>query len=477
MLRTPTAFWIAYTFSLFVVFLYLFFLEGDLFARRTWGEETKAKREMAGKNVGRLFQRVCQQSARGTLTSLNQGARQVVKQTAEKPAWLLAAAPFVFEAPNVSTSGPNDEEDDEEWEWVDDDDYDDEEDEERHNPRDMMKSSPTNEQWQNWSDNAERNPKYRQTVAEARKILQTPPPPPPRFPQFPEGFCVDKGQVPPVPPTLPSLKFAEFYDNENNSKKLPSSCPQARPPITEPVAECPPTHMKMTPRMPDLPFCDQPVPPPALPMPPPCSDLEPPPPPPPDPPKILSAIEQPPPPIPTPPPLSYELPTPPDVVKPQTIGKVPPLPCLPSKISGTGMARCEINDNNENAYRAVESVPNVPCVPSIPKMRGSANNDYGEGNNLPPPPPPISTTSMSTGSYWRDEMISTEPAKKKKKRRLRKKPKRISTEQDPTRIETGDPTPTVPQVEVEVVPETQPEIQEEEQFEILWSSRGRKGRQ
>merc|ERR1711970_1009424 len=319
-------------FSLFVVFLYLFFLEGDLFTRRTWGKETKAKRKMAGKNVGRLFQRVCQQSARGTLTSLNQGAKQVVKQTAEKPAWLLAAAPFVFEAPNVSASGPNDEEDDEEWEWVDDDDYDDEEDEERPSPRDMMKSTPTNEQWQNWSDNAERNPRYRQTVAEARKILQTPPPPPPRFPQFPEGFCVDKAQVPPVPPTLPSLKFAEFYDNENNSKKLPSSCPQARPPITEPVAECPPTHMKMTPRMPDLPFCDQPIPPPALPMPPPCSDLEPPP------------------------------------------------PCLPSKISGTGMTRCDINDNNQNAPRAIESVPSVPCVPSIPKMRGSANNDYGEGN-------------------------------------------------------------------------------------------------
>ena len=68
-------------------------------------------------------------------------------------------------------------------------------------------AKPTAEQWQNWSDNAESNPHYRKTVSDAQKILQAPPPPPPKFPQFPQGFCVDPNKVPPEPPVLPTLKF------------------------------------------------------------------------------------------------------------------------------------------------------------------------------------------------------------------------------------------------------------------------------
>lgn len=417
---------------------------------------------MAGKNVGRLFQRVCQQSVRGTVASFNQGAKTLVEQSSKKPALLLAAAPFVWDSPNVSE--PNDNDDDDEWEWVDDDE---EEEEETCLRSDMMKAKPTAEQWQNWSDNAESNPHYRKTVSDAQKILQAPPPPPPKFPQFPQGFCVDPNKVPPEPPVLPTLKFVEFQgENKNNSKPLPTSCPKSRPSIAEAV-ECPPQHLQITPKMPSLPFCDRPIPPPALPMPPPCGELGPPPPPPPAPPEILNMIERPPPPLPAPPPMSYALPAPPVTFEPKSNGQIPPLPCLPEKISGTSMNKC-INANNDTPS---EMGP-VPCVPSVPQMRASTNHNAAAADNgkyLPPPPPPISTTSVSTSSYWRDEMISPQSTKKKKQKRVKRKPKDVPVEQDQTQNCLDDRAP-IPAVEA--ASEVQPEV-EEEQFEVLWSSSSR----
>lgn len=429
---------------------------------------------MAGKSVGRLFQRVCQQTARGTLISINQSATKAAQQPA-KPSWLLAAAPFVWETPNASEP-IDDDDDDDEYEYVDDDE-DDEEEEEMTLRGDMMKSKPTTEKYRNWSDNAESNPQYRKTVNDARRILQTPPPPPPQFPQFPTGFCVDPDKVPPVPPTLPTLKFLEFQDENKNNSKLPATCPKTRPPIAE-YAECPPAHMNVTPKMPDLPFCDKPVPPPALPMPPPCGELGPPPPPPPNPPGILCEVERPPPALPAPPPMSYMLPPPPRVFEPQSNQQTRPLPCLPEKISGTGMAKCTDEGVANDKCGNNDALTRIGDVPSVPKFRGVTNNNEAAagGNHLPPPPPVISATPMSNSSYWRDVsqegmMISAQQTKKKK--RVRRKLKNASVDQEQIQ-QTNEASPAP---EIEVVPENKPENkpEEEEEFKVLWSSR-RNGR-
>lgn len=415
---------------------------------------------MAGKNVGRLFQRVCQNSARGTLTALKQGAKTVVTESAKKPFWLFAAAPFVYDSPKVCE--PNDDDDDEEYEWVDEDD--DEEEEETYVRSSIMKGNPTVEQYENWSENAESNPRYRQTVSEARKILQNPPPPPPQFPEFPAGFCVDEAKVPPVPPSLPALRFMEFRE-KNNNNSLPASCPKARPPIAE-TSECPSQHMRLTPRIPEMPSCDKPVPPPMLPVPPPCGELGPPPPPPPSPPAILTIVERPPPQLPAPPPMYYELPPPPVSFEPKSSGKVPPLPCLPEKMSGASMTKCS-NDNNDTLSQ-IDKIPTMPSVPSLPQMRVVTNNSAENAKYLPPPPPPISTAPISVNSYWRDELLSKE--KKKKLKRVKKK-RRSTIDQDQT-ANTLDQSASVPVIEV--APEKQKE-EEQENFEVMWST-GRRER-
>ena len=109
-------------------------------------------------------------------------------------------------------------------------------------------------------------------------------------------------------------------------------------------------------RMPDMPFCDAPIPPPALPAPPPCGELGPPPPPPPNPPALLQRKEHPPPPLPAPPPMYYDLPPPPTVFTPHSNSKIPPLPCLPEKNGEVSMAKCT-NDNNENNAMGVLQLP------------------------------------------------------------------------------------------------------------------------
>jgi len=382
------------------------------------------------------------------------GAKAAVQQS--KPAWLLAAAPFVWDSPYASAT----QDDDEEFE-DDDEEYEEDEEGEDNLRSDMMKTK-----FQNWSANAESNAQYRKTVNEARKILRTPPPPPPQFPEMPEGFCVDPNKVPPVPPMLPRLRHLAFHDdNKNNSKKLPSSCPQKPSPIAE-VAVCPPQHLHITPKMPDLPFCDAPVPPPMLPMPPPCGELGPPPPPPPDPPALLAKIERAPPPLPAPPPMYYDLPPPPSVFEPHSKGKIPPLPCLPNKLGESAMARCS-NENNDTLAR-VSGMPGY-------EARGSSSNN--EAALLPPPPPMLSGNSMSTASYWRDDsqqgMIAA-PAQKPKPRRKKKKRNAIAV--DPNAIQENAQTATAEEMyTAEDAPKAGPEIQEE-QFEVLWSSRGRKSR-
>lgn len=425
---------------------------------------------MAGKNVSRIFQRVCQHSAKNALTSMNQVAQKVVQQPA-KPAWLLAATPFVYNASNVS--GQEEDDDDDEYEYVDDDEDDDEEGDATNLRGDMIKA-----QYQNWSENASSHPQYRQTVEEARRVLQTPPPPPPQFPQFPAGFCVDPEKVPTPPPTLPRLKFLEYQgDNTNNSKKLPSQCPQKRPPLAE-AEECPATDIRFTPMIPDMPFCDAPVPPPALPMPPPCSELGPPPPPPPNPPKIMAKVEVAPPALPAPPPLAYALPPPPVIIEVNSSNKVPPLPCMPERMVGAAMSKCTSENNNT-----------ITNVPSLPTIRGvSNNNEDGTGKYyLPSPPPPISRNPISNDSYWRDESqrgmiappaMSASAAIGKKKKKIRRKLKKAPEEQEQASLGLADQETicveeSSPVVEVE---EKATPVETEEQFEVLWSSKGRNGR-
>merc|ERR1712142_361928 len=274
---------------------------------------------MAGRNVRKLFQRVCQPSKNFIVQSC-QAAKPTASPRAKNPLWLLAAAPFVNDSLIVEESQMVDEEEE---------DYEYENDTER-----------------NWSENAEYHPQNRKKKKGNKMNLTTAhssssaPPPPPSFPALPDGFCVDADKIPPIPPMLPSLKFLEFHENANNSKKLPSTCPKTSPPIAE-VGECPAQHMKLTPKMPDMPTCDKPEPPPALPTPPPCGEMPPPPPPPPPPPALMVKKELPPPPLPAPPPMSYELPPPPAVFEASHGAKVPPLPCLPNKITGTAMTKCD----------------------------------------------------------------------------------------------------------------------------------------
>jgi len=329
---------------------------------------------MAGRNVGRLFQRVCQPSKNfigqsSQISSSTQAAKPTASPRAKNPLWLLAAAPFVNDSLIVGEIQTVDEEEgDYEYE---------------------------NDIGKNWSENAESHPQSRKKKKEIKKNLATAysssyssaPPPPPNFPALPDGFCVDADEVPPIPPMLPSLKFLEFHENANNSKKLPSTCPQTRPSIVE-VGECPPKHMKLTPKMPDMPMCDRPDPPPALPAPPPCGEMPPPPPPPPPPPALMSRKELPPPPLPAPPPMSYELPPPPAVFEANQSAKVPPLPCLPNKITGTAMTKC--NNDNNNTLSA------IPALPPHEERGASSNNTA----SLPPPPPTLSSASISTASYW-----------------------------------------------------------------------------
>jgi len=425
---------------------------------------------MAGRNVGKLFQRICQQS-RSHLAPAIQGTKAYANHAARRPKWwLLAAAPFVWDSQN-NASYYDDDDDDEEYDDEDEYDEDDEEESVGNLRANMMK---------NWSANAESHPQYRKTVREAQMILSTPPPPPPRFPEFPPGFCVDADKVPPQPPSLPAMKFLEFHDkNENNAKKLPSTCPNNRPPIAE-ETDCPaPGPMKLTPKMPDLPFCDRPMPPPPLPMPPPCDELGPPPPPPPAPPMMMTKTELPPPALPAPPPMSYALPPPPTVFQPQTGDKIPPLPCLPGKISGTAMSKCD-NDNNNTLSQA----------PSLPPYQARAMyND--NASTLPPPPPMLSGQSISTASYWRDDsqlgMISTppKPTKGKKKRRKKRNEKTEHIEGESIAAEIEQPFVVenereekpvdLSQFLTQDVPQSEP-VAKEERFEVFWSSRGRKTR-
>jgi len=437
---------------------------------------------MAGKNAGKLFQRVCQQSAKGTLLSLNQGAQRVIQHAkSKKPAWLLAAAPFVWAPPNVP--GPQDEEDYEEEDYEDDDEEDEEED---IRSAMMLPKPPTNRQWQNWNANAESNPQYQKTVHDAQKILQTPPPPPPKFPELPAGFCVDPQKVPPVPPSLPTLKFLAFHDDENNnSKQLPSTCPSASPVISEAVP-CPPQHMHITPKMPDLPFCDRPIPPPALPMPPPCDELGPPPPPPPDPPMMMTKVEKPPPPLPAPPPMSYDLPPPPRVFTPHTNDKIPPLPCLPHSMPEAGMEKCNENANHEQQYGALAQIPKLPK----PGTRGeSSHNSSGRESSLPPPPPMLRSqpiSSIPTSSYWQEisqhEQGMMATPRPRGKRTKRGKKKKILSDQEPSQEgQEGLAAPATAQVEeapkfeaVDPEPQEPNQKQEEEQFQVRWSSKPRR---
>lgn len=424
---------------------------------------------MAGRNVGKLFQRICQQS-RSHLAPAIQGAKACANHAARRPAWLLAAAPFVWDPQNNASSYYDDDDDDEEYDDEDEYDEDDDVEESDGNLRaNMMK---------NWSANAESHPQYRKTVRDAQMILSTPPPPPPRFPEFPPGFCVDADKVPPQPPSLPALKFLEFHDkNENNAKKLPSTCPNTRPAITE-ATDCPVLILKMTPKLPALPFCDSPNPPPPLPMPPPCAELGPPPPPPPAPPMMMTKTELPPPALPAPPPMHYELPPPPAVFYPHTNSKVPPLPCLPSKISGTAMSKCD-NDNNNTLSQA----------PSLPSYQARAM--YSDNaSTLPPSPPMLSGQSISTASYWRDDsqlgMISPTPTKGKKKRRKKKRNEKtepiggesIAAEIDQPLVVEKEPKEKpvdLSQFLTPDVPQSEPAAKEE-RFEVFWSSRGRKTR-
>lgn len=400
---------------------------------------------MAGRNVWRSFHRVCLKSRSG-LMPIARGAKAAMQQN-KKPAWLLAAAPFVWNPPSVV----------EDEEYEDDEDDDEEEEEEESLNTVMMK---------NWSANAESHPGYRKTVDEARRILQTPPPAPPQFPEFPQGFCVDPDKVPPVPPMLPRLKHLEFHDdNKNNSKKLPSTCPQKPVPIAE-AAACPAQHLHITPKMPDLPFCDRPIPPPALPMPPPCGELGPPPPPPRDPPKLLARVEKAPPPLPAPPPMYYDLPPPPSVFEPHSKGKIPPLPCLPEKLNEASMVKCS-NENNDTlgSYCAFA-------------MQGAVERSNNNAATLPPPPPMLSADSISTTSYWRDDsqlgMIAA-PAQKPKLRKKKRKGKTIAN--DSTAAEETAEAATAEEIQPEYVTQSGPANGEEhEQFEVLWSSRGRMGR-
>jgi len=412
---------------------------------------------MAGRNVWRSFHRVCQQSRNGVMP-IARGAYAAAKDT-KKPAWLLAAAPFVWNPPNMSQPPADEEEDDEEYE---DDDEEGQEDVQSQRMR-------------NWSTNAESHPEYRKTVREAQKILSTPPPPPPKFPEFPQGFCIDPEKVPPKPPLLPRLRHIEFHDdNANNSKKLPSQCPQKPVALSE-TALCPPQHMAITPKMPDMPFCDAPIPPPALPAPPPCGELGPPPPPPPNPPALLQRVEKAPPPLPAPPPMYYDLPPPPSVFTPHSNSKIPPLPCLPEKNGEVSMAKCT-NDNNENNAMGVLQLPRTAGTEYY-EVQGSLRNN--NASTLPPPPPTLSTQSMSTASYWSDDsqlgMIAAPPAKPKL-RRKKKKGKGVTVMVDENGNETHVLTTAMPEeISVEEAPLTPPEVQEE-QFEVLWSSRGRKNR-
>jgi len=391
------------------------------------------------------------------------GASAVVKETT-KPAWLLAAAPFVWDPPQMSQN--HDDEDD-------DDEYEDDDEEEELEDLQSQKM-------RNWSANAESHPDYRRTVREAQKILSTPPPPPPKFPEFPQGFCIDADKVPPKPPILPRMKHIEFHDdNENNSKKLPNQCPGKPVALSEP-APCPAAHMAMTPKIPDMPFCDAPIPPPALPMPPPCGELGPPPPPPPNPPALMRKVEMAPPPLPAPPPMYYDLPPPPSVFEPHSNDKIPPLPCLPGKVGETSMAKCDeekakcgSNANNANNVMALPRTAGMEYY----EVEGVVRNNHA--SILPPPPPTLSTQSMSTASYWRDDsqlgMIAAPPTLPKLKRKKKKKGKGVAAV-DENGVEMQEPTMIMPEeIRVEEAPPSAQGIPEE-QFEVLWSSRGRKSR-
>merc|ERR1712142_898454 len=141
---------------------------------------------MAGRNVGKLFQRVCQPSKNFIVQSC-QAAKPTATPRAKNPLWLLAAAPFVNDSLIVEeTQMVDEEEGDYEYEYE-------------------------NDIERNWSENAEYQPQNRKkkkgnkmnlTAAHSSSSAQ---PPPPSFPALPDGFCVDADKVPPIPPMLPSL--------------------------------------------------------------------------------------------------------------------------------------------------------------------------------------------------------------------------------------------------------------------------------
>merc|ERR1719419_592362 len=392
---------------------------------------------MASKHVWKLAQRLNVQAyakaqSIGKLTKIKANAKSLGHA---KPALILAAAPFTWDHGNRA----NYEEDD------DDDDEDDEETESGIRSEMMQAPGITTEKYRNWSNNAMSHPQYRKTVAEAQRVLSNPPPPPPQFPPMPEGFCIDAEKVPPIPPTLPELKYLGF----NNNSKLPASCPPGRPEITEGF-ECP-AHLKITPKMPDMPFCDRPMPPPPLPTPPPCDELGPPPP---SPPAIVANREAPPPSLPAPPPMSYELPQPPKVFVPSTTNRIPPLPCFPMKVAQASMDKC---DNNNTL----------------------AEGEEAKALFLPPPPPSISREPLPLSGYWNDGsqmgMITPEiPTSVKKAGKKSKKLKRGING-----LQHADAEAVVASPEMTEAVQVQTPSQEDgnqPEFVELWTSKGTRKR-